>query len=220
VSSSSCERAVLLVNSSFSRDRSRKRHEKRAVGRSLLHNLITLASMVRTATLNMQVGNLRDQQQLWENCFRKMFVRRRLWKDATPLKRRKQPNARARRARLGSKRGCHGAGWCLQVRVRSLGVCAAKCSKKGGACEMGRRAYAPPNAPGGAQATSQRVYVRWLPGALAPAHFTSSAFFRALCRADPQQAYTDLQAPARPMAASLRPQASSPGSRIGLFAPF
>ena len=36
--------------------------------RSLLHNLITLASMVRTATLNMQLGALRDQQQLWENC--------------------------------------------------------------------------------------------------------------------------------------------------------
>ena len=55
-----------------------QRHEKRAVGRSLLHNLIALASMVRTATLNMQLGVLRDQQQLWENCFLKMFVRRRL----------------------------------------------------------------------------------------------------------------------------------------------
>ena len=64
------ERAVLLVNSS-SRDWSHKRHEKRAVGRSLSHNLITLASMVRTATLNMQLGALRDQQQLWENCFLK-----------------------------------------------------------------------------------------------------------------------------------------------------
>jgi len=137
MSSSSCERAVLLVNSSFSRDRSRKRHEKRAAGRSFLHNLIksasmvrtaTLnmqlgalrdqqqlwencflhnliksASMVRTATLNMQLGALRDQQQLWENCFLQMFVCRRLWKDASPLKRRKQPNVRAQRARLGSK---------------------------------------------------------------------------------------------------------------------
>jgi len=169
MSSSSCERAVLLVNSSFSRDRSRKRHEKRAVGRSLLHNLITLASMVRTATLIMQVGALRDQQQLWENCFLKMFVRRRLWKDAAPLKRRKQPTVRARRARLGSKRGCHGAGWCLPVRARSLEPSTAKCSKRGGACEMRRRAYAPPNAPGGARATSPRVYVRCLPGALVPA---------------------------------------------------
>jgi hypothetical protein len=169
VSSRSCERAVLLVNSSFSRDWSRKRHEKRAVGRSLLHSLIALASMVRTATLNMQLEALRDQQQLWENCFLKMFVRRRLWKDATPLKRRKQPNVRARRACLGSKRGCHGAGWCLPVRARSLEPSAAKCSKRGGACEMGRRAYAPPNAPGGARATSPRVYVRWLPGALVPA---------------------------------------------------
>jgi len=125
VSSSSCERAVLLVKSSFSRDRSRKRHEKRAVGCSLLHNLVILASMVRTATLNMQLGSLRDQQQLWENCFLKMLVRRRLWKDATPLKRRKQ-NVRARKARLGSKRGCHGAGWCLPVHVRSLEPSAAK----------------------------------------------------------------------------------------------
>jgi len=169
VSSRSCKRAVLVVDSSFSRDWSRKRHEKRAIGRSPLHNLITLASMVRNATLNMQLGNLRDQQQLWENCFLKMFVRRRLWKDATPLKRRKQPNARARKARLGSKRGCHGAGWCLPVRARSLEPSAAKCSKRAGACEMGRRTYAPPNAPGGARATSPRVYVRWLPGALVPA---------------------------------------------------
>jgi len=118
VSSSSCEKAVLLVNSSFSRDRSRKRHEKRAVGRSLLHNLITLVSMVRTATLHVQLGALRDQQQLWENCFLKMFVRRSLWKDAVPLKRRKRPNVRARRAGLGPKPGCHGAsGACRSVRA-------------------------------------------------------------------------------------------------------
>jgi len=169
VSSSSCEKAVLLVNSSFSRDRSRKRHEKRAVGRSLLHNLITLASMVRTATLHVQLGALRDQQQLWENCFLKMFVRRRLWKDAVPLKRRKRPNVRARRAGLGPKPGCHGAIWCLPVRAHSLEPSAAKCSKRDGACEMDRRTYAPPNAPGGARATSPRVYVRWLPGAPVPA---------------------------------------------------
>jgi len=169
VSSSSYERAVLLVNSSFSRDQSHKRHEKRAVGRSLLHNLITLASMVQTATLNMQLGSLRDQQQLWENCFLKMFVRRRLWKDAAPLKRRKLPNVRAWRARLGSQRDCHGAGWCLLVRARSLEPSAAECSKRGGTCEMGRRAYALPNAPCGARAISLRVYVRWLPGALVPA---------------------------------------------------
>ena len=36
--------------------------KKRAVGRSLLHNLIALASMVRTVTLNIQLGTLRDQQ--------------------------------------------------------------------------------------------------------------------------------------------------------------
>ena len=34
------------------------------VGRSLLHNIIALASMVRTATLNMQLGALHDQQYL------------------------------------------------------------------------------------------------------------------------------------------------------------
>ena len=100
----------LAVNSSFSRVRSRKRHEKRAPGHSLLHNLIALASMVRYATLNMQLRALRDQQQLRENCFLKMFVRRRLWKVAASLQRRKQPKVTVRRARLGSKRGCHGAG--------------------------------------------------------------------------------------------------------------
>ena len=160
MSSSSCEGAVLLVNSSYSRDRSRKRHEKRAVGRSLLHNLITLASMVRTAALNMQLGALRDQQQLWENCFLKMFVRRRLWNVAVSLQRRKQPNVTARRARLGSKRGGHGAGWRLPPRARSLEPRAAKCLEKSVTCEMSRRAYTPPNAPGRARATSPRVYVR------------------------------------------------------------
>ena len=100
--------------------------------------------MVWTATLHVQFGALCDQQQLWENYFLIMFVRRRLWKDTTPLKRRKRPNVRARRPRLGSKSGYHGAGWCLPVRARSLETSAAKCSKRDGACEMGRRAYAPP----------------------------------------------------------------------------
>ena len=59
----------LAVNSSFSRVRSRMRHEKRAAGHSLLHNLAALASMVQYATLNMQLGALRDQQQLRESCF-------------------------------------------------------------------------------------------------------------------------------------------------------
>ena len=52
------------------------------------------------------------------------------------------------------------------------------------------------------------------------AHFTSSAFFRALCLAGLQRARAGRQAPARPMAASLRPQASSPGCHFWLFAPF
>jgi len=34
---------------------------------------------------------------------------------------------------------------------------------------MSRRAYTPPNAPGGARATSPRVYARLSPGALVPA---------------------------------------------------
>ena len=144
----------LAVNTSFSRVRSRKRHEKRAPGHSLLHNLIALASMVQFATLNMQLGALRDQRQLRESCFLKIFVCRRLWNVAASLQRRKQPKVTARRARLGSKQSGHGAGWCLPPRVRSLEPCAAKCSKKSGACEMGRRAYTPPNAPGRARATS------------------------------------------------------------------
>ena len=57
-----------------------------------------------------------------------------------PLKQCKQPNVRARRARLGSMRGCHGAGWCLPVRARSLEPSAVECSKRGGACEVGRPA--------------------------------------------------------------------------------
>ena len=41
--------------------------------------------------------------------------------------------------------------------------------------------------------------------------------FRTLCRGGLQGARTDRQAPARPMAASLKPQAGSPGPHIGLF---
>ena len=142
----------LAVNTSFSRVRSCKRHEKRAPGHSFLHNLIALASMVRFTTLNMQLGAIRDQRQLRESCFLKMCVRRRLWNVAASLQRRKQPKVTARRARIGSKRDGYGAGFCLPPRARSLKPCAAKCSKKSGACEMSRRAYTPPNAPGGAQA--------------------------------------------------------------------
>jgi len=65
VSNSSCEGAILRESSSFSillfsRVGCRKRHEKRAAGHSLLHNLIALACMVQSATLNMQLGALRD----------------------------------------------------------------------------------------------------------------------------------------------------------------
>ena len=151
----------LAVNSSFSRVRSRKRHEKRAPGHSLLHNLIALASMVRFKTLNMQLRALCDKRQMRESCFLKICVRRRLWNVATSLQRRKQPKVTARGARIGSKRSSQGAGWCLPPRARSLEPCAAKCSKKSGACEMSRRAYTPPNAPGGARATSHRPSARW-----------------------------------------------------------
>ena len=117
----------------------------------------------------MQLGALRDLRQLRESCFLKMFVRRRLWNVAVSLQRRKQPNVTARRARLGSKRGGHGAGWCLPPRARSLEPRAAKCLEKSVTCEISRRAYTPPNAPGRARATSPRVYVRRPPGALVPA---------------------------------------------------
>ena len=45
VSSCSCEGAVSLVDSSFSRVRSRKRQEKRAAGHSLLHTVVTWNSI-------------------------------------------------------------------------------------------------------------------------------------------------------------------------------
>jgi len=76
VSNTICKGDVLRVSSSFSRVRSRNRHEKHAEGHSLVHNLIALASMVRSATLNMQLGAIRDHKQQRENCCVKMFVRR------------------------------------------------------------------------------------------------------------------------------------------------
>ena len=67
--SSSCEGAILPANSSFSRVGSRKRHEKRVAGHNLLHTRMPLTSMVLPANLNMQLGALREQQRLWDNCF-------------------------------------------------------------------------------------------------------------------------------------------------------
>jgi len=56
------------VNWSFSRVRSRNRREKRAEGHSLQHTLLTLATMVLSASLNMLLGALREQQQLRGRC--------------------------------------------------------------------------------------------------------------------------------------------------------
>ena len=74
--------------------------KKRAVGRSLLHNLIALASMVRTATLNMQLSVRapwsppRQSAQAHPNCWE-------LWKELAALKQRKQPHVRHSHPRLG-----------------------------------------------------------------------------------------------------------------------
>ena len=159
----------MLVNSSFSRDWSpQKTRETRSRTQSPaqphrigLHGPDCNSKYAAGSPARPAAGvgelfskNVRAQEAL-ERC--------------NPLKRRKQPNVRARRVYLGSKRGCHGAGWCLPVRARSMEPSAATCSKRGRACEMGRRTYAPPKAPGGARATSPRVYVRLSPGALVPA---------------------------------------------------
>ena len=60
---------VSRANSSFSRVRSRKRREKRAVGHSLRHTVLPLASVVLPASLNVLLEALREQQQLRGNCF-------------------------------------------------------------------------------------------------------------------------------------------------------
>jgi len=124
--------------------------------------------MVRSATLNMQLGALRDQQQLRENCFLKMFVSSKLWKVADPLKQHKEPKVNARRAHLGRERGCHGAGRCQPPRARFLEPCVAVLEMRRSLWNRGR-AYTPPNAPGDAWSTSPSVNARWPPGALVPA---------------------------------------------------
>jgi len=43
-----------------------RRREKQEAGRNLLHNLTTMVSVVLPARLNMQVGAMREQQQLQE----------------------------------------------------------------------------------------------------------------------------------------------------------
>ena len=46
-----------------------KRHGKRAAGHSLLHTLIISTSVVLPASLNMQLGAPREQQQLHKDVF-------------------------------------------------------------------------------------------------------------------------------------------------------
>jgi len=66
---------VSRVKSSFSRVNSRKRRVKGAAGHSLQHTLLTLASKVLSASLNMLLGALREQQQLQTSCFAsKLFI--------------------------------------------------------------------------------------------------------------------------------------------------
>ena len=60
---------VSRVNSSFSRVNSHKRRVKGAAGHSLQHTLLTLAFRVLSASVNMLLGALREQQQLRKGCF-------------------------------------------------------------------------------------------------------------------------------------------------------
>jgi len=94
MSSCSCEGAVSLVDSSFSRVRSRKRQEKRAAGHSLLHTVVTWNSIALVAGLNMQLGALRKQPQLRGSCFAKNKITRA----------RKRLQAEKERARAGGAR--------------------------------------------------------------------------------------------------------------------
>jgi len=60
---------VSRVNSSFSRVNSHKRRVKGAAGHSLRHTLLALAFRVLSASVNMLLGALREQQQLRKGCF-------------------------------------------------------------------------------------------------------------------------------------------------------
>jgi len=66
---------VSRVDSSFSRVNSPKRRVKGAAGHSLRHTLLTLTFRVLSASLNMLLGALREQQQVRKSCFAvKLFI--------------------------------------------------------------------------------------------------------------------------------------------------
>jgi len=66
---------VSRVNSSFSRVNSLKRRCKRAAGHRIRHTLLKMAFRVLSASLNMLLGALHEQQQLRKSCFAgKLFI--------------------------------------------------------------------------------------------------------------------------------------------------
>ena len=67
---------VSRVNSSFSSVIGYKTRQKKAAGHCSRQNIITSASTVLPAILNVRLGALREQQQLREGCFPKMIMQR------------------------------------------------------------------------------------------------------------------------------------------------
>jgi len=67
---------VSRVNSSFSNVIGHKTRNKKAAGHCSRQNIITSASTVLPAILNVRLGALREQQQLHEGCFPEMIMQR------------------------------------------------------------------------------------------------------------------------------------------------
>jgi len=67
---------VSRANSSFSSVIGHKTRQKQAAGHCSRQNIITSASTVLPAILNVRLGALREQQQLREGCFPEMIMQR------------------------------------------------------------------------------------------------------------------------------------------------
>jgi len=113
----------------------------------------------------MRLGALREQQQLREDCFPEMIVRRGL-EPSNGTESKKGDTGDAAQGLSEVSRGSTGA--CCPVHARWIQP-RQNARNAGGACEGGRRTYTPQYAPDKAWDTTPRVYVRFLPGALVPA---------------------------------------------------
>ena len=107
---------VSRVNSSFSSVIGHKTRQKKAAGHFWQQNIITSASTVLPAILNVRLFALREQQQLREDCFPEMIVQRGLEPASNGTDSKKGDTGDAAQGQSEASRGSTGA--CCPVHAR------------------------------------------------------------------------------------------------------